>query len=126
MLEKRVVVAIVSGALCVLVSAGIRQSLGLFLLPVSNDLGVGREIYSLAMAIQNIVIGLPLIGFLADRAGARWAVIGGGILYGASLVLVSMIAKPVGLYITLGLLVGIALSATSYVVVLGAVAQVAP
>ena len=126
MFEKRVLVAIVSGALCVMVSAGIRQSLGLFLQPVSDDLGVGREIYSLAIAIQNIVVGFPLVGFLADRAGARWTVVGGGILYGGSLVLVALIARPLGLFVTLGLLAGIALSATSYVVVLGAVAQVAP
>jgi predicted MFS family arabinose efflux permease len=51
-------------------------------------------------------------------------VLAGGAIYGVSLVLVPLIASPTGLYSTLGLLVGIALSCTTFVVVLGAVAQV--
>ena len=60
---------------------GIRQSFGLFLQPISQDLGLGRELFSLAMALQNLLFGLPLLGMVADRYGARWVVPAGALLY---------------------------------------------
>ncbi len=113
-----------AGALIVILSTGVKQAFGIFLQPVSADLGTGREVYSLAIALQNIIYGLPLIGIVADRYGSRWVVLAGGIIYGVSLLLIPLIAGPTGLYFTLGLLVGIALSCTTFVIVLGAVAQV--
>jgi predicted MFS family arabinose efflux permease len=105
---------------------GIRQSFGLFLQPITHHLATGREVFSLAIALQNLIFGLPLIGMLADRLGSRIIVAGGGVLYAASFVLLSSTDAGSALYLNLGLLVGIALSSTSYVVVLGAVARVVP
>lgn len=119
-------VVVMAAGLTVLLSTGIRQSFGIFLPPVSEALGSGREVYSLAIALQNLLFGLPLLGVVADRIGARRVVVLGGFLYAAGLVLVARVDSPAGLYLTLGGLVGLALSATTYVVVLGAVAQVVP
>ncbi len=69
---------IVSAALAVVLAMGIRLSFGLFLRPISESLGVGREVFSLAMAVQNIMFGLPLAPILADRFGTRWVVVIGG------------------------------------------------
>ncbi|MCB0211990.1 MAG: MFS transporter [Anaerolineae bacterium] len=105
---------------------GVRQAFGIFLQPISSGLGTGREVFSLAIALQNIILGLPLMAVVADRFGSRWIVLGGGLLYAVSLLLVTVLTSAAGLYLSLGLLAGLALSSTTYVVVLGAVAQVVP
>lgn len=110
--------------LIVIISMGTRQTFGIYLQPISESLGIGREIFSLAIATQNIIFGLPIIGILADRYGSRWVAIAGGVLFSLAMFLLSMAQSAGGLLITLGLLAGVALSSTSYVIVLGAVAQV--
>jgi len=118
---------IACGAAMVFISMGTRQSFGLFLQPITLDLGVGRETFSLAMAWQNLLFGLPLIGILADRFGSRKIAFGGGLLYALSFLLLSATGSPAGLYLNLGVLAGTAIGCTSYVVVLGAAGRaVAP
>ena len=105
---------------------GIRLVFGLFLQPVSEAHGWGREIFALAIALQNIVWGLtqPLLGILADKYGARKVVVMGGIGYSVGLFLMSQATSPLALHLTTGVLIGFSLSATSFVVVLGAVGRV--
>ncbi len=122
--ELRVV--LVAGGLIVMIAMGIRQSFGLYLAPVSEGLGVGRETFSLAMAIQNLVLGLPLAGLVADRIGGRRVAAVGGLVYAGGLALVSLVASTGGLIGGLGVVAGGGLSAVSYVVVLGAVGRVVP
>ena len=117
---------IAAGAAIVFLAMGIRQSFGLFLAPVTDDLGSGRSTFSLAMAIQNIMLGLPLAGILADRLGSRRVAALGGLAYAAAMLVVARWASTSGLFAGLGLIAGLALSATSYVVVLGAVGRVVP
>ena len=124
MRDRKVVLIVVSSALIVLISMGVRQSLGLFLAPITADLGIGRESFSLAMALHNLLFGLPLLGFLADRYGARWILVLGGLFYAAGFLIVSALGSVGGLFLGIGILTGLALSGASYVVVLGAVAQV--
>ncbi|WP_420629929.1 MFS transporter [Candidatus Leptofilum sp.] len=126
MKRQTVVIAILAAALAVMVSTGIRQSFGLFLQPISDSLGGGRESFSLAIAVSNLIYGLPLVGIIADRTGSRWVLAAGGILYGVGLLVLSRVVTAVGLQLSLGLMIGLALSATTYVVVLGAVAQLVP
>ncbi|VAW31114.1 Uncharacterized MFS-type transporter [hydrothermal vent metagenome] len=94
--------------------------------PISNSLGGGRESFSLAIALSNLVYGLPLVGIIADRSGSCWVLAAGGILYSLRLLALSRAATAAGLQLSLGLMIGLALSATTYVVVLGAVAQLVP
>jgi MFS family permease len=126
MKNRLVILAILSAALAVMFSTGIRASFGLFLQPLSGTLGSGREVFSLAIAISNLIYGLPLVGILADRIGSRWVLVTGGLLYMGGLLLMSRITSAAGLNLTLGLMIGMALSATTYVVVLGAVGQLVP
>ena len=123
-MERKAILVIAAAALTVLISTGIRQSFGIFLAPVSESLGTGRELFSLAIAVQNLIFGLPLIGIIADRVGSRAVVVVGGLLYVVGLVLMPLTVSAAGLFGSLGVLVGLALSGTTYVVVLGAVAQV--
>ena len=72
-MSKAALTAIAAGSFIVLLSFGIRSSFGLFLQPMSMDLGSGREMFALALAIQNLVWGAaqPFIGMIADPSAWR-------------------------------------------------------
>src|SRR6266496_3069581 len=80
-------VVLVCGGLILLLAIGTRQSFGLFLVPMSLDLGWGRETFSFAIALQNLVWGLamPLAGAIADRFGAARVLFAGGLAYALGL-----------------------------------------
>ena len=111
-----------------IICLGIRQSFGIFMLPVSEHFGTGREFFSFAIALQNLMFGVfqPFAGMAADRFGAKRVVFLGATAYALGLYLTSIATAPGILYLSLGTLVGLGLSATSYVIVLGAVAKVVP
>lgn len=113
-------------ALTVLVSLGIGRSLGLFLSPVTEALGTGREVFSLAIAVQSIIFGLPLAGMVADRIGARWVMFWSALLLAAGLFITSRFTSVPGLFIGLAVVGGVALSGTGFVVALGAVGKAIP
>lgn len=114
------------GALIVTLTMGARQSFGLFLRPIAMDIDVGREVFGLAIAIQHLLFGLaqPFVGAFADRFGAGRIVALGTALYVAGLCLAAATTDPLGLHLSLGVLVGLALAGTTFVVVLGAVGRV--
>jgi len=109
-------------------SLGIRQSFGIFMMPISEHFGTGREFFSFAIALQNLLFGVfqPFIGMAADRFGSKRIIFLGALSYALGLYLTSITSEASMLYVSLGALVGLGLSATSYVIVLGAVAKVVP
>lgn len=116
------------GIAILIVSLGIRQSFGIFMLPISDTFNTGREFFSFTIALQNLLFGVfqPFVGMASDRWGPRRIIILGAVAYSAGLYLTSITTDPSWLYLTLGTLVGFGLSATSYVIILGAVARVVP
>ncbi|MBV7330236.1 MFS transporter [Chloroflexi bacterium TSY] len=126
MTRRLTLIAIGCAALAAMVSTGIAQSFGLFLIPISEALGTGRETFSLAAAINSIIYGLPLIGILSDRFGPRVMLAVGGLLYVAGLYFMTIVQGAAGLHVTFGVMIGFGLGATSYVIVLGAVAPLVP
>jgi predicted MFS family arabinose efflux permease len=118
----------IAGVVCLILAMGIRQSFGIFLTPIAMDLEVGRQVFGLAIAVQNLLWGLaqPFVGAVADKFGAVRVTVVGGLLYAAGLALVSQTTDPLGLNVTLGGLVGLALAGSTYVTVLGAVGRVVP
>lgn len=120
---------IIFGAFIVILSMGIRQGFGLYLQPLTETMAIGRGSFGLAIALQNLCFGLvqPLVGLLADRIGPRKVLIAGGALYALGLFLTAHSASTLGLNLNLGIMIGLALSASTYVVVLGVVGRmVAP
>jgi MFS family permease len=107
---------------------GIRQSFGLFLRPMSMDLGWGREVFSFAIALQNLAWGLamPFAGAIADRYGAGRVLVAGGVAYGLGLAGMAYAASPLALNLAAGLLIGLGLSCTGFGVVLAVVARACP
>ncbi|MDC5849971.1 MFS transporter [Vibrio europaeus] len=116
------------GIAILIICLGIRQSFGIFMMPISDHFQTGREFFSFAIALQNLLFGVfqPFVGMAADRFGAKRIIIMGAIAYGVGLYLTSIAVEPSLLYLSLGVLVGLGLSATSYVIILGAVAKVVP
>ena len=125
---KRPWIVIASAALIVTLAMGVRQAFGLFLPAMNIELGIGRESFGLAIAISNLVFGLaqPFVGALGDRHGAGRVVFFGTLLYVAGLAGAAWVGSAIGLHLTLGVMVGLALAATTFVIVLGAVGRVVP
>ena len=74
-------VVILVAATLVGIAMGVRQAMGLYVKPLSEDLGLGREAFSMAIAIANIVWGVvaPFSGAMSDRWGSGLVVVCGGL-----------------------------------------------
>lgn len=75
--ERKVLLVVACGAVIVAISMGVRQAFGVFLMPISTDLQLGREAFGLALALQNLLFGLfsPFIRMAADRFGAARVIV---------------------------------------------------
>jgi predicted MFS family arabinose efflux permease len=105
------------GGAAVLLSLGMgmRQSLGLFMRPITQETGITASDYAFALAIQNIVWGVtqPFIGALIDRYGTRWIALGGAFIYAGGLMLTATATDTLAVTLGAGVLIGIALSCTT-------------
>ena len=119
-------VVFLTACLLLFVSFGTRAGFGLYLQPVSSDLGWGREVFGLAIAIQNVMVGFaqPFTSAIADRYGTGRMIVAGGLCYVAGLMLMSHASSPADAYLGLGVLTGLGLSGTSFAIVFGAVGRV--
>lgn len=127
-LSQTAVIAIACGSFIVMLSFGIRSGFGLFLQPMSLDLGWGREAFALAMALQNLIWGAsqPFVGMVADKWGTARTVFVGGLVYALGVYLMATTSTPPELYFSAGVLVGLGLSGTGFGVVLAAVGRSVP
>lgn len=120
-------------ASCVIVtlSMGVRQTAGIFMPPMIAahvQQGWSREVFSFAIAIQNLAWGLasPFAGALADRWGAGRTLVLGAVCYVAGLALMTVADTALALDFAAGVLVGIAQGAATYTVVMGVVGRQTP
>jgi MFS family permease len=113
------------GGLILALSLGIRHSFGLFLQPMSLDLGWGREVFAFAIALQNLMWGVlqPFAGMIADRFGAGRMIVVGTVCYTAGLALMALSDSVLALSLSAGLLIGIGLSGTGFSVVYGVIGR---
>ena len=127
-LSRRPGVVLLCGALILTLAMGVRHSGGLFLQPMTAEQGWSRELFSFAIAIQNLMWGLfqPFAGAFADRFGAGRTLAGGAALYILGLVVMAHADTALGLNAGAGLLVGMGLAGTTFSVVLGVVGRIAP
>ena len=122
------VAILAAGAICVLIGMGLRASMGLFLKPISLDLGWGREVFAIAMALQNLFWGAlqPIAAGIAEKFGTGRVVVAGGILYVTGLFMMAKASDPLVFHFSAGLLIGMAQSGCALGIVLGAVARALP
>ncbi len=111
-----------------MVTMGMRQSLGLYLGPINTSTGLGIVTLSLAMAIGQFVWGAvqPIAGMLADRHGPRWILFGGVFMLALATALTPFMTSGLGLALTLGVMAAAGAGAASFSVLIGAAAQRLP
>jgi len=122
--------AVIIGCGCVIamLSFGPRSAAGQFLNPMSFAYGWGREVFSWAIAIQNLLWGAfqPFAGAIADRYGAVRVLWTGAVAYAAGLILMAHASSAGLLDVSAGLLIGFALSSCSFTIVIGAFGKLLP
>lgn len=121
-------VIIVCGCAIALLSFGPRSSLGFFIQPIGREFAWGRDIFGLALALQNLLWGLgqPIAGAIADRFGVLRVVCVGSLLYAAGLLMMRYATTPLSLDLGAGVLVGFGLSGCSFNLVLSAFSKLLP
>ena len=128
-LSRPQILIIFAGAAVIAISLGVRQTFGIFLVPMTVELEWSRGLFGLAMAIQNLTWGAvqPFVGGLADRFGSGKVIAGGALLYAVGVFGMANAITPTELIITGGVLVGLGMGGAGIAVVYGAVSRaVAP
>jgi len=122
------IVVVICGCLIAMIAFGPRSSLGFFLTPMSQEHHWGRDVFSMALAIQNLLwgIGQPFAGGIADRFGANRVMILGAAFYALGLALMAHATTPGMLDISAGVLIGLGLSGCSFNLVIGAFGKLLP
>ncbi len=102
---------ILCGGLIFFLAMGIRQTMGLFLHPITTDLGWSRETFALAIAVQSLIYGFvqPPVGMFADKYGSGRVIAVGGLLYAAGLYLMSTVTSPLMWNLGAGVMLGVGL-----------------
>jgi predicted MFS family arabinose efflux permease len=126
--RRSMIILLVLSGLIISICMGLRQSLGLFMRPMTAELGISAAAFGFTIALQNIVWGIsqPFVGALADRYGARPILFGTALLYaGGLLLLIFAKALPGGLEIA-GTLAGIGTAGCGFGVLIGTVSRATP
>jgi len=115
-------------SLMLTLSMGLRQSLGIFLQPLTRDVGISVSDFTLAIAVQNLAWGFlqPLAGGLTVRYGFRAIMVAGAVLYIAGLVLMASAHGFLGIMIGAGVLIGMSLACTAAAIAMSVAARAVP
>jgi len=118
-------IVIAAGSLVLALSFGVRSIFGVVLDPISAEHGWPREVFSLSIALQNIVWGVaqPAFGWVADRFGDRRALWLGFAFYAAGMLVAAFGATPWMQHLGTGVLVGMGVSGTGFGIVLSMVGR---
>jgi predicted MFS family arabinose efflux permease len=118
---------IASAGAIVGISMGLRQVMGLYLPPMTKELGISREAFGLAIALANLVWGLgaPVAGAISDRYGAGRVIVAGALATMLGLYLMQ-IATSEAMLIVSGILLGIGISGTGITSLVGVVGRNVP
>lgn len=118
---------VLSAAAVAGVGMGIRQTMGLFLKPMTMDLGIGREDFAIAIAIANLVWGFaaPVTGGIADKFGAGRVVVFGALCTAVGLVLMWAATDRMHLIFS-GMFLGLGVAGAGINALVGAVGRAAP
>jgi predicted MFS family arabinose efflux permease len=126
--RRAMLVLVILSGIIISICMGLRQSLGLFMRPITLEFGISAATFGFSIALQNIVWGLsqPFVGALADRYGARPILISTAFVYAAGLLLMVVANTfPGGLTIA-GFLAGVGTAGTGFGVLIGTVSRATP
>ena len=116
---------LIGASLILTLSMGLRQSLGIFLQPLTHDIGISVSDFTLAIAAQNLAWGFlqPLAGALTVRYGFRTIMVGGALLYIAGLTLMATAHGFLSVMIGGGILIGTSLACTAAAIAMSVAAR---
>jgi predicted MFS family arabinose efflux permease len=119
---------LIGASLMLSLSMGLRQSLGIFLQPLTRDVGISVSDFTLAIAVQNLAWGFlqPLAGALTVRFGFRAIMMFGALLYIAGLALMASAHGFVSIMIGAGVLIGASLACTAAAIAMSVAARAVP
>ena len=119
---------LLGASLMLSLAMGLRQSLGLFMPPLTREVGISVGDFTLAVAVQNLAWGLlqPLAGAWAARLGMRWLMVGGALLYALGLALLASAGGLVGVMLGAGVFIGAALACNGSALALAAASRPVP
>ena len=127
--HRDTITIMLAGGIVLALAFGVRSVFGGVVEPLSNELFDGRiEIFSLSIAIQNLVWGIaqPAFGILADKYGDRKALWLGFCCYVIGMGICIVGTSPFAQHLGAGVLVGMGISGTAFGVVLAVVGRAAP
>lgn len=121
-------VLIIAGCIIAAIGNGVRTSFGLFTLPMTTDLGLTREQWGMAMAIQNLAWGIaqPFAGAFADRVGTGRTVAAGAALYAIGVLGMAFSGNAPMITLTAGIVTGVGIAVCSFSVVMAAFGRNVP
>ena len=119
---------LIGASLMLSLSMGLRQSLGIFLKPLTHDVGISVSDFTLAIAVQNLAWGFlqPLAGAFTTRFGFRSIMMVGALLYIAGLALMASAQGFLGIMIGAGVLIGMSLACTAAAIAMSVAARAVP
>lgn len=119
---------LIGASIMLTLSMGLRQSLGIFMQPLTHDVGISVSHFTLALAVQNLAWGFlqPLAGAMTVRYGFRPIMVVGALAYIAGLVLMTTAHGLVSIMIGAGLLIGISLACTANAIAMSVAARAVP
>jgi len=127
-LDRHALAFIAAAAGILMITMGMRQSMGLFIAPIIDSTHVGYAAMSFAMAVGQLMWGVaqPAFGALADRFGAWRALLAGAFMMAAGAALTPFAGNEFTLIVTIGVLTAAGAGAGSFGVLIGQVAQRVP
>ena len=119
---------ILAAAAILLITMGVRQTSGLFLLPITESTGVTIVAMSFALAVGQFVFGAaqPIFGAIADKYGAPKVIIAGALLLSLGSVLTPLMTTSAGLLLTMGVIAAAGAAAGSFSILIGIASQRLP
>ena len=119
---------LIGASIMLTLSMGLRQSLGIFLQPLTHDVGISVSDFTLALAVQNLAWGFlqPLSGAMTARYGFRPIMLVGSLFYVAGLALMAGAHGLVSVVIGGGLLIGTSLACTAAAIAMSVSARAVP
>ena len=119
---------LIGASLMLTLSMGLRQSLGIFLQPLTRDVGISVSDFTLAIAVQNLAWGFlqPLAGAMTVRYGFRPIMLVGSLMYIAGLVLMASAQGLISVMIGGGALIGTSLACTAAAIAMSVAARAVP
>ena len=119
---------LIGASLMLSLSMGLRQSLGIFLQPLTRDVGISVSDFTLAIAAQNLAWGFlqPLAGAMTVRYGFRAIMMAGAAFYIAGLALMASAQGFVSVMLGAGVLIGMSLACTAAAIAMSVAARAVP